>query len=165
MDGSLRPPDPHPAGQARYRKKQSHLKKRASTIETIFGVIKSVLGFRGFSLRGVRGRSDPYTDTATRATLRETPAFSSGTSYGGPIWENPGPLLGHDALASVHAPADTLILAQKSAMAFLDFNRLTVERLTTRAEALEGFRTLLVTGWFDVAILDANGIISAVDPA
>ena len=27
-------------------------KKRASTIETIFGVIKSVLGFRGFSLRG-----------------------------------------------------------------------------------------------------------------
>ena len=103
------------------------------------------------------------TDTATRATLRETPAFSSGTSYGGPIWENPGPLLGHDALASVHAPADTLILAQKSAMAFLDWNRLTVERLTTRAEALEGFRTLLVTGWFDVAILDANGIISAVD--
>lgn len=27
-------------------------KKRASTIETIFGIIKSVLGFRGFSLRG-----------------------------------------------------------------------------------------------------------------
>lgn len=28
-------------------------KKRASTVETVFGIIKSVLGFRGFSLRGL----------------------------------------------------------------------------------------------------------------
>ena len=28
-------------------------KKRESTVETVFGIIKSVLGFRGFSLRGL----------------------------------------------------------------------------------------------------------------
>jgi hypothetical protein len=97
-------------------------------------------------------------DTGTRATLETTAGIN------GPIWGKPGPL-GHQGIASTHAPSGTLALLQKSAVAFLDFNKLTVERLTNREEALAGIRTLLVTAFYDFAILDTNGVIVATDPA
>ena len=35
-------------------------KKRASSMETVFSIIKSVLGFRGFSLRGLEKASGEW---------------------------------------------------------------------------------------------------------
>lgn len=95
-------------------------------------------------------------DTATREILRTTEGIGS------PIWSGPGPL-GHAGIASVHAPASTLVLAQKSAMAIIDWNKIQVENLVDRAQALQGFRQMHVTGYFDFAILDPNGVCKATD--
>jgi hypothetical protein len=48
--------------------------------------------------------------------------------------------MGYEAIASVHAPANTLVLAQKRAMAFVDFNKLQVENLVDADQAKEGFQ-------------------------
>lgn len=109
-------------------------------------------------------------DTATRETLRNTPATAAGTTFGRSLWE-PQPannlgrsgVMGYEAIASVHAPANTLILAQKRAMAFVDFNKLQVENLVDAGQAKEGFRTMLVSGYFDFAILEPNGICKPVN--
>ena len=109
-------------------------------------------------------------DTATRETLRNTPATAAGTTFGRSLWE-PQPannlgrsgVMGYEAIASVHAAANTLVLAQKRAMAFVDFNKLQVENLVDAGQAKEGFRTMLVSGYFDFAVLEPNGICKAVN--
>ena len=43
------------------------------------------------------------------------------------------------------------------------FNKLQVENLVDADQAKEGFRTMLVSGYFDFAILEPNGICKAVN--
>lgn len=97
-------------------------------------------------------------DTGTRATLKSTAGIN------GPIWEKPGPL-GHKAIASVHCAANSLALAQTSAMAFIDWNQLQVENLVDVSQAKQGFRTMLISGWFDFTVTDPNGVCKATNPA
>lgn len=94
--------------------------------------------------------------------VRESLQTTEG--IGSPIWTGPGPL-GHRGTASTLAPAGTLILAQQSAMAFIDYNQVKVENLLDVQQAKAGFRTLFISGWFDFAILDTNALIVATDPA
>jgi len=109
-------------------------------------------------------------DTATRETLRNTAATAAGTTFGRSLWE-PHPtnnlgrsgVMGYEAIASVHAPANTLILAQKRALAFVDFNKLTIENLVDSAQGKAGFRTMLVSGFFDFAVLEPSGVCKAVN--
>lgn len=104
-------------------------------------------------------------DTGTRKTLRKTPAFTgTGDVCSDPIWSGEGPL-GYKGLATVHAAANTLALAQKSALTFVDWQRLEIENLLNVDQALEGFRTMLVSGYFDFSVNDPNGICLATDPA
>lgn len=107
-------------------------------------------------------------DTATRKELRTQPSFTgSGDVYGDPLWRSnrgSGPL-GFPGIASVHAPANSLALAQTSAMTFVDWNRLKIENLTNIDQATAGFRYMVVTGYYHFTITDPNGICKAVNPA
>ena len=96
-------------------------------------------------------------DSSTKETLRTTEGIGS------PIWSGNGPL-GRQGIASVHAPAGSLVLASKESMAFMDFNKVKVESLTTISQAQEGLRRLFCSAWLDFAVLDPNGICKAVDP-
>jgi HK97 family phage major capsid protein len=111
------------------------------------------------------GEADPgnfcwIVDPATRRALR------SSEGAGGPLWPSNtlGPL-GHRLEASPHAPAGTVVLAQAEKITVMDWNRLTVENLVNREQALEGFRTLLVSGWFDVIVSDPRAVCVAINPA
>ena len=95
-------------------------------------------------------------DAATRQALQ------TAEGIGNPIWSKDGPL-GHAGIASVHCPADTLVLAQTSAMAFIDFNRLELENVIDVDQATAGYRQMMLTGYFDFVTLDPNGICQAVD--
>lgn len=97
-------------------------------------------------------------DTTTKETLRTTEGIGS------PIWSGNGPL-GRQGIASVHAPANSLVLASKESMAFLDFNKVKVESLTNITQATQGFRTLFCSAWLDFAVLDPNAICKAVNPS
>lgn len=91
-------------------------------------------------------------------------ALQTTEGIGAPIWTGPGPM-GQTGIASVHPPAETLILAQPEAMAFVDWQRLQIENVLDAQQAKSGFLTLIVTGYYDVAITDPSGICRATDPA
>ena len=50
--------------------------KRKSTVETVFGVIKEVLGFRRFHLRGLRGAEGEWTLVCTAWNLKRLYALA-----------------------------------------------------------------------------------------
>ena len=50
--------------------------KRESTVETVFGVIKEVLGFRRFHLRGLRGAQGEWTLVCTAWNLKRLYALA-----------------------------------------------------------------------------------------
>ena len=52
--------------------------KRKSTVETVFGVIKEVLGFRRFHLRGLRGAEGEWTLVCTAWNLKRLYALVGG---------------------------------------------------------------------------------------
>ncbi|MDZ7773222.1 MAG: transposase [Balneolaceae bacterium] len=64
--GQLVPPpeDPSPLEQMRWRlstqEGKSFYGRRKATVETVFGIIKEVMGFRRFSLRGLEGASGEW---------------------------------------------------------------------------------------------------------
>jgi HK97 family phage major capsid protein len=93
-----------------------------------------------------------------RETLRTTEGIN------GPIWSNPGPL-GHRGYASPFAPSGTVILAQAPTLTVFDWGKLEIENLVDRDQAIEGFRTLIVTGYFDFAASNPNAVAVLVDPA
>ena len=52
--------------------------KRKSTVETVFGVIKEVLGFRRFHLRGLRGAEGEWSLVCTAWNLKRMYALTGG---------------------------------------------------------------------------------------
>ena len=52
--------------------------KRKSTVETVFGVIKEVLGFRRFHLRGLRGAEGEWSLVCTAWNLKRMYALAGG---------------------------------------------------------------------------------------
>ncbi len=94
----------------------------------------------------------------TRAALRQL----DGTSD--PVFRatGDGPL-GHKASVIPTAPNATAILAQAGQLAIFDWQQLQVENLLDVAQAKQGFRTMLISGWFDFAVLDPNSVIVAAD--
>ena len=52
--------------------------KRKSTVETVFGVIKEVLGFRRFHLRGLRGAEGEWSLVCTAWNLKRLYALAGG---------------------------------------------------------------------------------------
>ena len=52
--------------------------KRKSTVETVFGVIKEVLGFRHFHLRGLRGAEREWSLVCTAWNLKRLYALAGG---------------------------------------------------------------------------------------
>jgi HK97 family phage major capsid protein len=110
------------------------------------------------------GEADPaayswLVDPATRRTLRTT----EGTET--PLWSTHGPgPFNYPLVASPHAPAGTMILAQADKIVIMDWNRLTIENLVNREQSLAGFRTMLVSGFFDVLVADPSAVCVAVDP-
>jgi hypothetical protein len=95
--------------------------------------------------------------------VRETLQTTAGIN--GPIWPTTSGPLGHRGEASPWAPDGSLILAQASKLVLVDWNRLTIESVTSRQQSIEGFRTLLVSGFFDFIVSDPNAVCVAVDPA
>lgn len=109
-------------------------------------------------------------DPATRKRLRETPGYNVSGNFGGAAWDASatpqagGGILGYHGVALPTAPNDTLILTQMSQLAVLDWSVLKIENLIDRTQALAGFRTMLVSGFFDFAVIDPNAICIAINP-
>ncbi len=109
------------------------------------------------------GEADPgafvwITDASTRKTLRTTEGI------GGPIWGNAGGPLGHRGIASPFAPPATVILAQAPKLVVVDWGKLQIENLTEVPQAKAGFRTLLVSGFFDFLVSEPSAVCIAVNP-
>ena len=75
---SPEPPQPNPVEAMAHRLRTRHGKamyaRRKSTVETVFGVIKNVLGFRQFSLRGLEAVSGEVVYRITEAGVESLPA-------------------------------------------------------------------------------------------
>ena len=119
------------------------------------------------------GETDPsdyffVCDTATRENLRTQPGEIPGGTFGDTMLSYKGEtaksgLLSYPTLASKHAPTNTLILAQKQALAVVDWGMLKVSTVPDVDRAIAGFSTLLVEGYMDVLVRDPNGVCKALD--
>lgn len=75
-----------------------------------------------------------------------------------------GPL-GYKSAVMPTAPNGTAILTQASQLAIFDWSSLEIETIPDVDQLTEGFKTMLVSGFFDVAVLDQNAVVVAQDPA
>jgi HK97 family phage major capsid protein len=93
-----------------------------------------------------------------RKGLRSTAAPADAAWASSPV----GPL-GRPVIASAHAPAGFLCLAESGAIV-VPLWRMTEESLITREEAIGGWKTLLVTAWCDVAVARPGAVVKLVEP-
>ncbi len=93
-----------------------------------------------------------------RKGLRSTAAPADAAWAPSPV----GPL-GRPVIASAHAPAGFLCLAESGAIV-VPLWKMTVESLITREEAIGGWKTLLVTAWCDVSVARPGAVVKLVEP-
>jgi HK97 family phage major capsid protein len=93
-----------------------------------------------------------------RKGLRSTAAPANAAWAPSPV----GPL-GRPVIASAHAPAGFLCLAESGAIV-VPLWRMSVESLISREEAIGGWKTLLVTAWCDVSVARPGAVVKLVEP-
>lgn len=108
-------------------------------------------------------------DTATREILSTQPAEVPGGTFGETLWNRnnspSGGVFGYPATANVHAPAETLVLCQREALAIIDWGMMEVSTIPDVDQAVAGFTCLQIEAWMDVLVVDPNGVCKLLPPA